>query len=382
MKIKCNYCSASFDDYLAECPYCGAPNEGVVRTVSDQPLTIEQLQDWYKSKGLPPYETTRFFIGIDYKQPRAFGIYKEPDTGKVVVYKNKDNGERAIRYQGTDEAYGVNELFQRLKQEIIQQKMNNVRKKSDGSASDGHLTAGEAASAVGDVASGIGHVIGKILIQVIAIIGGAIGLIIVIGTVLLAFTPSDGYYSYNDNYYYYDDSGYDDLYVFKYDKKTEDWDNPVGKEDDPGIFTKKSKCKKYFLSEDYDPSYGCTDIYDSLVYKDYIASRNISTGYYAVNDEYYYHQGYNYESDWYYYDNDDWNAISVTDLPADLSHASSVDDFYYTPTWDSSTQITDFTETDEYTSNYESGSNDDDSSYSWDSSDSWDSGGSDWSSDW
>ena len=75
---------------------------------------------------------------------------------------------------------------------------------------------------------------------------------------------------------------------------------------------------------------------------------------------------------------------------------SEATDFWYTPTWDSETQITDFTESDDYIeyqedlrrqAEYEaSKSNDNDSDsgsdYSWDSSDSWDSGGSDWDSDW
>ena len=37
-----------------------------------------------------------------------------------------------MRYRGTDQAYAVNELFQRLKQEITQQKMRNVRQAAGG----------------------------------------------------------------------------------------------------------------------------------------------------------------------------------------------------------------------------------------------------------
>ena len=42
---------------------------------------------------------------------------------------NMSNGQRKIRYEGSDEAYGVNELFQRLKQEIIEQKELAARKR-------------------------------------------------------------------------------------------------------------------------------------------------------------------------------------------------------------------------------------------------------------
>ena len=58
-------------------------------------------------------DVTRFFIGKDIKEPRAFGIY-ENSNGEFVVYKNKEDGSRAIRYTGTDEAYAVNELYYRL----------------------------------------------------------------------------------------------------------------------------------------------------------------------------------------------------------------------------------------------------------------------------
>lgn len=129
MKITCSYCKSKFNDTLESCPYCGAENEGVVRTAGGQPITIEQLREWYSSKGLPPYEVTRFFIGENYTKPKAFGIYKDEKTGNFVVYKNKASGERAVRYEGTDEAYAVNELFQRLKQEIIEQKAFNVKKR-------------------------------------------------------------------------------------------------------------------------------------------------------------------------------------------------------------------------------------------------------------
>ena len=47
---------------------------------------------------------TRFFIGEDYRAPRAFGIYKEQGTDKTVVYMNTNSGARKLYYEGTDEA--------------------------------------------------------------------------------------------------------------------------------------------------------------------------------------------------------------------------------------------------------------------------------------
>lgn len=121
MNIKCDYCGAMIDETSKVCPACGAPLSGANRTASEQPKTIEELQQWYVAHHLPPEEITRFFIGKNITEPRAFGIYKD-SVGDCVVYKNKANGERAVRYKGADEAYAVNELYQRLKAEIVDQK--------------------------------------------------------------------------------------------------------------------------------------------------------------------------------------------------------------------------------------------------------------------
>ena len=136
MQIKCDYCGSLFDETLEKCPNCGASNVDVNRSVYDQPKTIENLKNWYSARRLPPYETTRFFIGIDYKEPRAFGIYKDENSGKFIVYKNKDDGSRAVRYEGTDEAYAVNELYMRLKSEILEQKERNIHLNQQSASED------------------------------------------------------------------------------------------------------------------------------------------------------------------------------------------------------------------------------------------------------
>ena len=124
-KVKCEYCDNFMLDTEETCPHCGAVNANHQRIVSDNPKTIQELKDWYKARNLPPEETTRFFIGKDIREPKAFGIY-EKNNGYFVVYKNKGDGTRAIRYEGTDEAYAVNELFLRLKEEILNQKTRNT----------------------------------------------------------------------------------------------------------------------------------------------------------------------------------------------------------------------------------------------------------------
>ena len=120
MKVKCEYCGNFIPDTEEICPVCGAPNEHMVRSGDGIPKTIEELKAYAISKGLP-LEQMRFFIGEDIREPKAFGIYQDVG-GDFIVYKNKSNGERVVRYRGSDEAYAVNELYQKLRSEVTDQK--------------------------------------------------------------------------------------------------------------------------------------------------------------------------------------------------------------------------------------------------------------------
>lgn len=369
MKIKCQYCGTMIEDTLDKCPNCGGPNLNVVRTANDTPKTIEELKKWYSDRGLPPYETTRFFIGEDYTKPRAFGIYKD-STGNYVVYKNKDSGERAIRYKGTDEAYAVNELYMRLKQEIIQQKSNALKKNTSisggNSAKKGKGIFGNLFGLVGLVSGcGIG------MFAIIMVFGLIIGVV--------ENLPENGYYSYNGKAYYYDYSG---SHWFETDN--ENWsETPLRDDDVPAELRTGKESKPYYLSYDWNDNLNMPDFKNSTYYID---SKNpAQTGYYSYNGKNYYNMTGDYASGWYYYDDDyDWVSVNEADVPYDLSHYQTSQDFFYTSTWDASTQVSDFEDTEIYEEyqeelqSYESDSSD----YDWDSSDSWDSDSSDWGSDW
>lgn len=191
MMVKCEYCGGMIDDQQTVCPHCGATNLNVKRTVNHSPQTIEELKQWYQDRHLPPYETTRFFIGIDYQFPRAFGIYQ--DGNEFVVYKNKADGSRAIRYRGTDEAYAVNELLLKLKSEILNQKARNNSTRFSGFP-DKTLRSNKLGS------NFLRH------FTYLLMIGCALGCF------LQLFEPKPTYYRYNshvyceykDNYYEYD----------------------------------------------------------------------------------------------------------------------------------------------------------------------------------
>ena len=47
MKIQCDFCGNTYEDYLAKCPSCGAPNPSH-HDGDKQPHTIEELKKWYE----------------------------------------------------------------------------------------------------------------------------------------------------------------------------------------------------------------------------------------------------------------------------------------------------------------------------------------------
>ncbi len=203
MKVKCNYCRQMIDEGLEKCPNCGATITAN-RMASDQPKTIEELKQWYTDHNLPPEETTRFFIGKDIKEPKAFGIYKN-DSGDFVVYKNKSNGERAIRYQGVDEGYAVNELYQRLRSEIADQKEHGSYNKEAG----GEKKKFNPLYLLGGIV--LLPIIGPIISSVLVVIA-------LIFFCIFDNSPSNGYYNYNGNDYYYQGSSW-----YEYDADNDDW---------------------------------------------------------------------------------------------------------------------------------------------------------------
>lgn len=143
------------------------------------PRTIEELKAWYAAHNLPPEEITRFFIGRDIKEPRAFGIYAE--DGQFIVYKNKADGSREVRYHGPDEGYAVNELYLRLKQEIAAQKEKQPDRKTEPLTPQEKRAAG--------------------LLMALAALGAAALLFFGIRSALKE--PNRGYYQYLDRWYYY-----------------------------------------------------------------------------------------------------------------------------------------------------------------------------------
>ncbi|MBP3616715.1 MAG: hypothetical protein J6J38_01630 [Lachnospiraceae bacterium] len=112
---KCEYCGGVILSSDKTCPSCGAANLLYVEdapSVVLTPHTIEELKEYCAERNMPLHRM-RFFIGENYTKPKAFGIYQN-SAGEFVVYKNKADGSRSIRYIGRDEEYAVKELYMKL----------------------------------------------------------------------------------------------------------------------------------------------------------------------------------------------------------------------------------------------------------------------------
>lgn len=258
MQVKCDFCGAMIDDTETACPNCGAPNDRINRMVSGTPQTIAELEQWYKDRNLPPYETTRFFIGINYTGRRAFGIYK--DGNEFVVYKNKDDGSRAVRYRGNDEAYAVNELYLKLKQEILNQKARNNTNRS-------YNTGGRISKS-----SSKGITLSLIVIMVFSVIAGMLGKS---GSASYYKYNDDVYCYYDDHYYLYDDYSNDYVYTtnvptqiinektaYQFDSSSDTWNSNYTFENS-NYYENNIEPYQSSGSSDSDYDWGGSDSWDS-----------------------------------------------------------------------------------------------------------------------
>lgn len=251
MRIKCEYCGGFIDDSEEKCQNCGAPNLNLKRQASNVPTTIEELQGWYIQQNLPPKEVTRFFIGEDYKGTKAYGIYREEGSANVVVYKNKADGSRAIRYRGKDEAYAVNELYMKLKETILQQKKSNLDRKNY----NNNINRNKRTNTPGTETR-------KRRIKqasLINLIVWATFIIIFLSVIVSAInTPNRGYYNYNGGQYYYLDNDW-----YSYDYSTDSWGETSV---DDELY---DNYDEYYESNYYDDSYNTSDFSDTSYYDDW-----------------------------------------------------------------------------------------------------------------
>ena len=199
MKIRCDYCGGYLSDTDEKCPHCGGVNQHLVRGAEGIPQTMEELKAFCQARQLP-LEKMRFFIGEDYRQPKAFGIYQD-SNGDFVVYKNKADGSRTVRYRGKDEAYAVHELYQKMKSEVLNRKAQGA----EGASSKGK-------NAQQPQKLGFGCTVSIVLVLAALLACFIIGMIE--GS---PAWPHNGYYLFNNDYYYYQDN---DWYTYTNDSWT------------------------------------------------------------------------------------------------------------------------------------------------------------------
>ena len=217
-----------------------------------QPKTIEELKQWYEDRHLPAEEVTRFFIGKNITEPKAFGIYKDK-KGEFVVYKNKANGVRSVRYKGPDEAIAVGEILLRLKSEIVNQKMGNNGGSNWQPAEKSAISPGCSCG----------------------ILGGVVSFLIASCMALFLWFCVDsvpnGYYRYEGQNYYHQGTAW-----FIYNVMNQDWSqapslNNVINKDNAGQYRvndfdgKKFESTQWYYGNDnksYDDDYDNDDDYD------------------------------------------------------------------------------------------------------------------------
>lgn len=438
--LVCKYCGSYLNDTDEICPECGAVNDQYKRVVDGTPRTIEELKSWYKARNLPDENITRFFIGKNIKQPRAFGIYEE--NGKFIVYKNKGNGQRAIRYEGRDEAYAVNELYLRLKEEILNQKKQNERKnrptkKELSDAEYKYYTAyarrmsRQAARQNQQRKPSSRFTMVLVMLLLIGTMVPLVGLFGILSVTNLLGGPyyyNDYYLSADNNLYYlevYDDRDKEFVW-WAYDDSIQEWSlcpsysAETNKEIVGPFDVQKAQAydSVWEFAEANSKDGSLFDIQRSPAYIDAGHHVTPSTSYYEHNDKLYYFLDDNHSfygdsdnSGWYVYENDTWNYFcSENDKKAlgdDLWYYSSdyyigsdYEDIYsFTDEYSTYWNVAAFEDTSWYSA-YESNNSayqsyldsqssyDDDYDWSsdddwdWDSGSDWDSGGSDWDSDW
>lgn len=265
---KCPYCDGTVSSEDKVCPHCGASNENYVADTPRQiflPKTIDELKEYCAERGMPLLRM-RFFIGEDFKEPRAFGIYKDGD--RFVVYKNKADGSRAIRYQGPDEEYAVNEIFQKLLVEC-----HNRGIYPDGKPADGATRS----------QSGTPKRSGP---EWLKFIFPAVFIIIVLITIFnnCRLHKNDGYYRFTNDpsvtwYHYGNDWYYSDI-------GTSSWHTG-----DPGY---GDSYTDYYAGDDYSSDWGVTDFKDSTTWDSIQSDSSSSSSDYDSWDS----GGTDWDSDW------------------------------------------------------------------------------------
>ncbi len=292
---ECPFCGGVLRSDEKTCPNCGAEN---ARYVEDsprniqKPRTIEELQEYCAERGMPLLRM-RFFIGEDYRKPKAFGIYR--DGNDVVVYKNKADGSRAVRYRGPDEEHAVNELFQKLLSECHNRGIYPDGKpvtRSGGTSCSGSRGASGSRSGGESLLGRLWDSftdadLGTLIVRIVQVI------LILVVLVMLIFSltshRNDGYYSTGNGTVYYRD-GSDWYYSF---------DDGVSDEWYAAYTFPESNYEDYSLGRQWDSDWGVSNVRDSDVWEDSHSSSSSDSDSWSSSDyDSWDSGGTDWDSDW------------------------------------------------------------------------------------
>ena len=260
--------------------------------MANVPKTIQELQEYCKGKGMP-LRKMRFFIGEDFKEPKAFGIYQDGD--RYVVYKNKANGSRAVRYHGPDEAYAVKELYLKLMSECHnrgiypdfepgeeeepgypQTRSAVTRQKRP------RLTEKEKAQRRKDNRSVLKSM-GIYALQCLVLLAGVFLLVWLLTTFVFTGHKNDGYYASGKNMYYrYGDTWYINTDTTSY------WHKSTEPEED---------YEDWYLGRDYQEDWEVSDFKESQAWDSIQAENNNNSSYSSDYDSWDYNDT-DWSSDW------------------------------------------------------------------------------------
>lgn len=271
MKIKCDWCGRWINDFDQACPSCGGVNRNFRRQADGVPRTVAELSEWAKKHNLPLRQMNTY-IGQDYRGPRAFGIYRD-GNGNFVVYKNKADGTRAVRYEGPDEAYAVNELYQKMKERVSVQKQYMAGHQTY-AVDVPYLKAAKATARFGRML--LRGIMAYVTVFVIV-------MALFIGMTLFADrSPYNGYYHYHGETYYWQDAWY--VYGDGWERCYDDLDY---------LYDNYSDYRVYSY---YD--YGVEDFADSVYYVEP-----------SYDDDDDWDDDYDWDDDWDWDDSwDDWDS--------------------------------------------------------------------------
>ena len=310
----CEHCGSELTPGSFYCQNCGAPvpqgsaaaqaePEPSARRRVQTPRTIDELTAFCERHELP-LAKMRFFIGLDYPGAKAFGIFQDSD-GNFVVYKNKADGSRAVRYRGPDEAYAVNEIFQKLKEEATNQRSRVANARRSGYPGSEAQTRNPYNSADGFDAQ-------RKEKKKRAILGVIIGVAAAITIARAAVAhvalphhhrPANGYYNYGGNTYYSQNS---DWYLYDNDG----W-YPISVSGEL-----LDNAEDYYASYSYSDDYGVSDFTESDYYY-------YNDDYSSSDSDYDYDDDWDSSSSWDWDDDDDWDSGSDWDWDSDWDSGST-----------------------------------------------------------